>query len=269
MGIIVLIVALISGMAVSRSEGDAVVLKDAATALSLPVKQASTGFVGWLEGIYGYMFRYDSLAAENEALKVELAETKIQLREALAAETENEHLRELLELRDKHKDFVFESAKVIDRSTSNWNRTLTLNKGKESDIAVGDCVIDSSYNLVGQIIELGSGWSTVRSMVDADMRVGALVGESGNAAMVVGDFALMQKSRVKLSYLTNETQILEEDILLTSGKGGSFPPGLVIGFVESVNTEAGGQVEYAVVAPAAEPGALTQVFVVKDFDIVD
>lgn len=269
LGFLVLAVTLLTGMAYSRAQGEAVALKDASSSLTMPVKQASTGIVGWLEGIYGYMFRYDNLLAENEALKVELAKTQMELRDAKAAQAENEQLHQLLNLREKHRDFVFEDAKLIDRSTSNWNRTFTINKGKESDIAVGDCVIDSSYNLVGQVIELGSGWATVRSIVDADMRVGAFVGESGNAAMVVGDFALMQKERIKLSYLTNETQVLEDDLLRTSGKGGSFPAGLVIGTVESVHTEAGGQVEYAVVVPAAEPGAVTQVFVIKDFDIVD
>lgn len=262
-------VALLSGLAISRSEGNATPLKDAAEAMSVPSKRASGGLVGWLEGIYSYMFKYDTLAQENEELKIQLAEAKIQLRAAKAAEEENERFRQLLELREKHKSFVFESATIIDRGTSNWNSVFTISKGEESDIAVGDCVIDSCYNLVGQVTELGTGWATVRSVADADMRVGVLVGEGGNAAMVVGDFALMQTEQMKLSYLTDETQVLEKDVLLTSGKGGSFPSGLTVGIVDSVHTEAGGQVEYAIVEPGCELGALTQVFVIKDFSIVE
>ena len=269
LGIVVLIVALISGLAVSRSKGNASAAENAAVSLALPVKQGSTGFIAWLESVYGYMFRYDSLAAENEDLKKQLAEAKIQLREANEAENENDRLRELLDLREKHKDFVFESAKIIDRPVSNWSVTYTISKGKESGIEVGDCVIDSCYNLVGQVIEIGSGWATVRSVVDADMRVGALVGEGGNAAMIVGDFGLMQKGETKLTYLTEETQVLQEDVLITSGKGGAIPRGLTIGIVTSVQTEAGGQVEYATVAPACELGALSEVFVIKEFNIVE
>ena len=269
LGLLVACAAILLGITQGRAEGEAIAAKDAAASMAQPIKQASTGIVGWLEGIYGYMFRYDRLLEENEALKVELAETKALLRSAKNAERENERYRELLGLRDKHKHLVFESAKVIDRSTSNWSRSFTINKGEESGLEVGDCVMDSSYSLVGQIIELGTGWSTVRSLVDADMRVGVLVGEGGAAAMVVGDFALMQKDRIKLGYLTGEAQVLKDDVLLTSGKGGFFPVGLVVGTVESVHTEAGGQVEYAVIAPASEPGALTQVFVIKDFNIVE
>lgn len=269
LGIVVLIVVLIYGFAASRSNGDAGVVENAAASLTLPVKQGSTGFVGWLESVYGYMFKYDSLAKENEDLKVKLAEAEIKLREAKDATNENERLRQLLDLREKHKDFVFESANIIDRPASNWSKTYTISKGEESDIEVGDCVIDSKYNLVGQVIEVGTGWATVRSVIDADMRVGALVGEGGNAAMIVGDFALMQKGETKLTYLTQETQVLEGEVLITSGKGGAFPRGLSIGIVTSVQTEAGGQVEYATVAPTSELGALSEVFVIKDFDVVE
>jgi rod shape-determining protein MreC len=269
LGAVIVVVALISGLAAGRSEGRAGAAENAAASLTLPVKQGSTGIVAWLESVYGYMYRYDSLAAENEDLKVQLAQAERRLREAKDAENENKRLRELLNLREKHRDFVFESAKIIDRPPSNWSRTYTISKGEECDIAVGDCVIDSCYNLVGQVIEIGSGWATVRSVIDTDMRVGVLVGEGGNAAMVVGDFGLMQKSETKLTYLTEETRVLEGDVLITSGKGGAFPRGLTVGVVTNVKTEAGGQIEFATIAPACELGALSQVFVIKDFNIVE
>ena len=269
LGIVVVLVALVFGFAARGASGKVGAVENAAASLSTPVNQGSTGLVSWLEGIYGYMFRYDTLAAENEELKVQLAEAQSELRDATEAENENERLRELLSLREKHKDFVFESANIIDRPASNWSETYTISKGEESEISVGDCVIDSCYNLVGQVIEVGTGWATVRSVIDADMRVGALVGEGGNAAMIVGDFSLMQKGETKLTYLTQETQVLEGDVLITSGKGGAFPKGLVIGTVTSVQTEAGGQVEYATVAPASEVGGLSEIFVIKDFEVVD
>ncbi len=269
LGIVVVAVALIYGLAAGRSASGVGAVENAANSISMPVKEGSTGIVGWLESVYGYMFRYDNLVKENEDLKVQLAEARKKLREAEEAESENERLHELLDLREKHEDFVFESANIIDRPASNWSETYTLSKGEESGIKVGNCVIDSKYNLVGQITEVGSGWATVRSVIDADMRVGVLVGEGGNAAMIVGDFALMQKGETKLTYLTEETQVLEGDVLITSGKGGAFPKGLEIGTVASVRTEAGGQVEFAVVDPSSELGALSEVFVIKEFNVVD
>lgn len=265
---VVLAFALIYGLSAGRAENRLGLGANAAAALSMPVKQGSTGFFGWLEGIYGYMFRYDRLAEENENLKDRVAELEKKLKAADQAEQENQRLRDLLELRPKHEDFVFESASVIDRPASNWNLTYTISKGEECGIQVGNCVIDSRYNLVGQVIEAGTGWATVRSVIDVDMRVGVLVG-GGSAAMVLGDFGLMQNGEAKLGYLTEEAQVLEGDLLITSGKGGAFPKGLEVGTVTSVKTEAGGQVEYAAVSPSAELGKLAQVFVIKEFKVID
>lgn len=269
LAVAVFIVAVISGTAASRSSGSVSVAENAVMSLAMPARSASTGVIGWLENIYGYMFRYDRLAEENEELKQRVTELENKLREAKEVETENENFRRLFGLRDKYSDFVFESAKIIGRGTSNWNSTLTIGKGSESGIEVGDCVIDSSYNVVGQISEVGNGWATIRSVIDTDINIGALVGDTGSAAMVIGDYALMKQGLVKLTYLTAGAQVFEGDTLLTSGKGGSFPRGLVIGTVTAVYNDAGGQAEDAAVAPAADPDSLTQVFVVKDFTVVE
>jgi rod shape-determining protein MreC len=269
LGIAVAVVALAYGFAARRSSGGAGIVENAAASLTLPVRQGASGLIGWLENIYGYMFRYDSLVAENAQLETQLAEAQRKLREAEEAERENARFRELLSLSDRHTDFVFEDAKIVDRPSSNWSVSYTIDKGGESGIAVGDCVIDSKYNFVGQIIETGDGWATIRSVIDTDMRIGALVGEGGNAAMVVGDFALMREGETKLSYLTEETQVFAGDVLISSGKGGAFPRGLEIGTVSTVRTEAGGQLAYATVTPSCALGTLSQVFIIKDFNVVD
>ncbi len=268
-GILVLAVLLLSLLASTRSDNGVTAAENGAVSLTLPVKKASTGLIGWLEGIYGYMFRYDELAKENEELTIRVTELENQLREAKQTELENKELKSLLGLRSKSKDFVYEMATIIDRGSSNWNSTLTIDKGEEMGIQVGSCVVDSSHNLVGQVIEVGAGWSTVRTVIDTDMKVGALVGEGGSAAMIVGDFALMRQGLTKLSYLTEEAQVFVDDVLLTSGKGGSFPRGIVIGTVKEILTEAGGQIEYATVTPAGDPDKLTRVFVIKSFTVVE
>ena len=265
----VVIVALFSGIISSKTSTGASALEDATESLAMPASKGASGIVGWLESIYGYMFRYDSLAQENEELKTKVTELENELREANEAAAENVQLREVLGLRQKYSNFVLESAHVVDRGTSNWNTTLTISKGEEDGIEIGDCVVDSAYNLVGQVIEVGSGWATIRSVIDTDMRIGVLVGESKTAAMVVGDFALMRSGYTKLTYLTSGSQVFENDVLLTSGKGKTYPKNLVVGTVESVYTEAGGQVEYATIIPEVDPNLLTQVFIIKEFEVIE
>jgi rod shape-determining protein MreC len=61
---------------------------------------------------------------------------------------------------------------------SNWASTFTISKGSDSGIELGDCVVTEYEALVGQIIELGDTWATVRTVIDVDMDVGALVGRT-------------------------------------------------------------------------------------------
>lgn len=269
MGILVVVVALISLLAINGSVGHVSAVGNASGAMSMPVKEASSGISGWLEGVYGYMFRYDQLKAENEELKIKLSEAENKLVDYNSMKEENERLQSLLGLRDRYSDFVLEDAYIVDRGTSNWNDTMTVNKGSESGIETGMCVIDSAYSLVGLVTEVGSGWATIRTVIDSDMRVGALAGDTGNAGVLTGDYSLMIHNRAKLSYLTEEAQIFEDDSVQTSGKGGTYPRGLVIGTVDQVLSEANGQVEYATVEPAAKLKQLSQVFIIKSFEVVD
>ena len=232
-----------------------------------PLQKAATVTAQWLESIYGYIYKYDQLKAENEQLRTQLAEAQAQAREGQEALAENERYRDLLGFTQRHTDFELEPANVVSYGASNWSSTLTLSKGSDSGIEVGDCVMNESGALVGQVIETGSTWATVRTVIDVDMSVGGYISGSGATAMVLGDFTLMQQGCVRFGYLAEGTSIFTGDTVLTSGKGGAFPAGLVVTSTD-VRTEAGGQQTYGVITPACDLGELLQVFVIKDFDVV-
>ena len=84
-----------------------------------------------------------------------------------------------------------------------------------------------------------------------------------------GDFQLMDQSKLKLSYLSPDAQLLNGDLIVTSGLGGFLPSGLVIGSVEEVKLDDSGSTQYAVLQPSADFDALTEVFVIKDFTVVE
>ena len=162
-----------------------------------------------------------------------------------------------------------ESSKVVLWSSSNWSSSFTISKGARSGIEYGDPVITEYGALVGQITELGETWSTVSTLIDVDMSVGGTVVSTGSSGMVVGEYSLMKQKKAKLTFLADGAQIFAGDEVTTSGSGGAFPAGLVIGTVTSVQTEAGGQIEYGIVEPQANLDSLVQVFIIKDFDVVE
>ena len=272
-GILILIIAVllaaITAVASYALKGTANPLSNALGVVTTPIRNGVSSFVGWAEGVYNYSFRYQELEEENQRLRSQIAELEEKAREGEAASKENELLREALGLRAKRSDFVLESARVTARSTSNWASTLTLSKGSAQDVAAGDCVVDAAGNLVGIIDEVGSNYSVMITVVDANLQMGGIVSRTDSTAMLEGDFTLMQEGRLKMTYLPENTELLTGDLVLTSGLTGIYPSGLVVGAIESLHTDPSGMSRYAVLAPAAELDRLVEVFIIKEFDIVE
>ena len=271
-GLIAAALLLIVAISASLLGGRAGLVRNLTGDVSVPVKKAAAAAVEWLEGIYGYIYQYDQLAAENNSLRAQLAEAQLAAINAAELEEENAHLKELLNFRQSHTDYVLEPAKLISWSASNWSSSFTISKGSANaaqEIAVGDCVITEYGALVGTVTELGDTWATVRTVVDSATNVGALVGQAQAAGMCIGDFALMKQQELKLTYLVDGAQMVEGDAVLTSGKGENIPQGLVIGYIGAVMSEAGGQTTYGVVDPACDLGTLSSVFIVTDFAVVE
>ncbi len=262
----VVLVALLAGRVLG---GRADFLTNAIVTVREPIRQAASSVADWLDGIYGYLFEYEQLKAENESLKIQLAEAKEEARAGKDALDENERFRNLLGFAEKHSDYVFESARIVSWSASNWGSSFTVNKGEKNGIEVGDCVVNEYGALVGQISELGESSATVRTLIDVDTSIGALVGADGSAAMLMGDYTLMRQGQVKVTWLTEGAQLFLEDDVLTSGSGGLIPQGIVIGSVASIQSEAGGQTEYGIINPAVDLDTLVQVYIIKEFDVVE
>ena len=267
--VIVVILALIGLSVSSVLGGKAGLLKNADGALKAPVQKAASAALDWVEGLYGYIYAYDRMVEENNSLRAENAALREEARSFKELEEENERLRALFDWSVKHTDFNLESAKIVAWDASNYVSAFTISKGANAGIELGDCVVTEYGALVGQIMELGDEWATVRSVIDVDMDVGALVGDESFAGVITGEFSLMKQGLTRVTYLTSGAQIFPKDEVLTSGKGGSFPAGLLIGEISTVMTEAGGQMTYGIVTPACDVSRLSQVFIIKDFEIVE
>ena len=233
-----------------------------------PVEKGIASAVGLLEDLYGYMYNYDLIAEENEALKEENARLAEMEREAEAAIAENAQLREQLELKERTLTYDTENATVTSWTASNWGSSFTISKGSSNNIEVDDPVIDSAGNLVGQVTEVGTTWATVSTVYDTSTNLGATAG-GDVSAMAVGDFNLMKQGQLRLSYVPSDSSLVIGDTVLTSGAGEVFPQGLVIGKITDVQKEQSGATDYAVIEPAADFGSLNLVFVIKEFEFIE
>lgn len=245
-------------------------LVNLAQTVTAPFRAAYTAAAVWVRDKQNYYEDTTALKAENEALKRQIAEMEAEVRQAQSDSEENARLRRLLNLREQRRNLSdLEAATITEHSSSNWTSYLTLNRGTEHGVEKNDCVMTEAGYLVGVVSEVGTNWCTVLNIIDTDTSMGAQVFRTGDIGVAEGNFALMSRGRLRLDYLPAGAQLLNGDLVVTSGLGGYYPSGLVLGVVEEVQADDSGATSYAVLRPSADFDALTQVFIIKSFDIVD
>ena len=112
-GAIVVAVVLVLALIAGALGGKAGFLTNLDGIVRAPLQKAATVTAQWLESIYGYIYKYDQLQAENEQLRTQLAEAQAQAREGQEAIAENERYRDLLGFKQRHTDFELEPANVV------------------------------------------------------------------------------------------------------------------------------------------------------------
>ena len=260
---LVVLVALVIGVATLMGGGEANKLEDTAADVRSPFQKVAQALVSRVEGFFGYLFEYEMLMQENENLRAQIADLEQQVRDNQQASEENVKLRELLNLRQKHSDFVFESAKVVSWNASNWASTFTISKGVESGLEIGDAVVTEYGVLVGTVSELGTNWATVDTIVDIGTSIGVLVGAEETSAMLLGDYTLMGSQYAKISFVAESGQVITGDIVVTSGVGVEFPKGIPIGTVRESTRGLDAGKSYVVVEPYVDFERIENVIVYR------
>ena len=120
-------------------------------------------------------------------------------------------------------------------------------------------VVVSGRSLVGRVRESGKTMSKVMLINDIDAKVGAIVQEGRDQGLLIGT----PEGRCKLIYISLDSSVKEGDKILTSGMGGVYPKGILIGRVTKVAKEQGRLYKYAIVEPSSELAKLEEVLCIK------
>ena len=264
--LLVIIAALLAAvLAVGSSLLGADPLTNLAELVATPFRGISSAVANWTQERYDRTFRYDQMEQTNEELRHRVSELEELEREYQDAIREKERLEDLLGLAEERPEFTYEDAQVTRRTTSNWESNLTIDQGSADGVEADDCVIDQYGNLVGIVTEVGSNWSLVATVLDPSVELGGRVARTDDDAILEGNFTLMLEGQLKLSYLPEDTQLVSGDQVITSGLGGVYPAGLVVGEITGLFTESDGVSRYAQVKPAADLDSVRYVYVITDF----
>lgn len=237
--------------------------------LAAPFRSAATFVTDRVDAVYDYTFRYEELREQLTQLEGEVARLREENRAAQVALEENRRLRTLLGLRQAHDDFVYEAAAVTGRAPSNWNYALTISKGSEAGVERDMCVVTEQGYLVGIVTEVGSNWAEITALISPDISIGVRAEPTGDAAVLTCDLDHMSAGTCALSYLSGDAALTAGDAVVTSGLGGHYPAGLMVGTVQETGIIPSGMERYAVVKPSVNWDDLKQVFVIKAFDVVE
>ena len=243
-------------------------LVNLANTIASPFRSAYTAVAEWFNDKQKYYRDYTDLEEENRRLRQQIAQMEADVRQGQLDSEENARLRDLLGLQEERPDLTEDIvlATITEHAVTNWTASLTVSRGTNDGLEVGDCVMDENGNLVGTVSAVGTNWATILTLVDTDTSIGAQVFRTGELGVAQGNFALMGQDRLRLDYLPAECELLGGDLVVTSGLGGFYPAGLVIGSVEEVQLDDSGAASYAVLVPAVDFDALQQVVILRSYD---
>ena len=231
-----------------------------------PIRSGASKLVDGAEQLYDYIFEYESLQAENESLKEQLAQMEQDARRADSVSRENERLRSWLGLTQSREDFKSVDCYIISRSSQQWSSTFTINKGTSSGIEPGMCAVTANGELVGLVSEAGSNYAVVKTVLDSSLEISATIAASGYNGMVQGGYASGLDGLLRMDYLPSSAVIRNRDQVVTSGST-VYPRDLIMGYVVDAGFDDTGVAKYALLEPAVNVGSLEQVFIITEYSV--
>lgn len=230
-----------------------------------PLRAGATHLTAQAEKLYDYIFSYESLLAENEALKEQLSQMENQARQAAALTKENQALRDALELKENNEGYEMVDGYIISWSSNDWSSTFTINQGTNAGIAEGMCAITANGEVVGLVSEVGSNYAVIKTVLDSSLEISATIVSSGYNGMVKGGYSTDHPDQMRMNYLPSSATIRNNDQVVTTGST-VYPRNLILGYVVDAGFDDTGVAKYAQLRPAADIGALDQVFIITKYN---
>ena len=220
-------------------------------------------FASAAQGIRGEIFRFKEILDENDRLKEENAKLRNDIIKARLSEKDLSELRELAEAfgyGSAPYDYSVTVANIISLDGTNWFNIFTIDKGADDGINKKAVVINGE-GLIGTVIDVGSDWAKVISIIDETNKVGFLVSRDLN---IVGILQGDGSGGLTGFMLDNQANIMEGDTLITSGIGIDpvFPKGIEIGKVTSINNNIDTQLKTITIEPFVKFKNLRKVAVI-------
>ena len=260
-GIIITIVILLLLVFLSNLKLESIsYIENAFSKIVMPIQTGYTYLKNKITGNTNFFTNIDELKKENENLKSENAEIEQQLRELEVIKAENETLKEYLGLTEKYTNYQTVPAYIISKDVSNYSDIFVINAGKKDGIDLNMTVI-ANEGLVGYVISLTDDTAKVQTIIDPSNSVTASLSETEDSIICKGS---LENKKLKATYIPTNANISEDETVETSGMGGIYPKGIIIGKIKQVVETLNPLDRYAWIEPAVDFDKVETVLVITN-----
>ena len=228
-----------------------------------------------VENVIFYPFRYvfnlfedynelKDIKKENDILKTSLNRIESVEAENIELRKQLESLKEELNIDYSLTDYEYVNATVTSRNIGYWYNTITIDKGSNSGIEIEMPVINA-YGLIGKVVNTTAFTSTVRLITTSDTNNKisvSIISDGEKLHGLINGYDYMKKT-LEIEGISNTKTVRVGDLVYTSGLGGVFPSGILIGEVESITTDSYDLSKIINVKPSASFDDINYVSILK------
>ena len=261
LGIIITIIVLILIVIFSNREANTSFFENIANKLVMPIQNGLVYLKNKFSGNSTFFTDINNLKDENKELKEKNSQLEQALRELENIRTENQTLKEYLNLTEKYGEYKTIPAYVINKDISNYSKTVVINIGKKDGIEEKMTVI-ADEGLVGYVMSVSENTSKIRTIIDTSSSISCLM--STNKESIVCKGTLENNTELKAMYIPTDANLIQGDSVDTSGLGGIYPKGIHVGTVKKIISSKNVIDRYAIIDTAVDFNKLNTVLVIKN-----
>ena len=228
----------------------------------VPFEEGISVVGSWLANRSDELAQIRVLLAENESLKQQVDELTIENTRLQQDRYELTNLRELYNLDAQYDEYEKTGARIIARDSGNWFHSFVINKGVKDGIAV-DMNVMAGSGLVGRVVDVGPNWAKVKAIIADDSNVSAMVLSSSDNMIVSGNLKLYASGVIEFEQLVDSDDVVVEgDKIVTSNISDKYLPGILVGYINTINRDANNLTKSGYITPAVDFEHLEEVLVI-------
>ena len=246
-----------------QNSGFTFTLEGIGSAFIVPFQKAYDGIQGGVHKLWAGFTELSEVRAELEKTRERLQQFESASENLTEIRQENDRLRALLNMKAM-VGYESIAASIISKDPDNWFRTIVINKGRSDGIRVNMPVIafrDGQKAVVGKVVEVRGGISRIQPLISPMIRLGVQLHESRFPGLLYGKAGVADVCII--DYISKAAAVKFGDAVSTSGQGGIFPEGLLVGTVLSSELLESSSYQRIYIKPGINYQLLEEVFIIK------